>query len=113
MIGDLKVAGDGFEFAHHTAYELGFPIGCDLQAVIYVVPDQFLLCLRDRALNRIQLLRQIKARPTVRKHRYDPVKMPFGTPQALDDAGVRFVDRCCRFHGEARYSSEWTITRPA
>jgi hypothetical protein len=45
-----------------------------------MVPDQLFLCLRDRAFNRIQLLRQIKARPTVRKHRYDPVKMSFGTP---------------------------------
>jgi hypothetical protein len=47
--------------AHHTTYVLAFPTGCDLQAVIYMVPDQLLLCLRDCAFNRIQLLRQIRA----------------------------------------------------
>jgi hypothetical protein len=63
-----------------------------------MVVDQLLLRLRDRTLNRIELLRQVKAGTAIRKHRYDFVKMPFGQPQAFDDAGVRFVDGCSRLH---------------
>ena len=29
---------------------------------------------------------------------YQTAKMPIGPPEALDDAGVCFVDRCIRFH---------------
>ena len=68
------------------------PIGCQIEAVIDVIMDQPAPRLADRFLDRIKLLRQIKAAAPFLKHGDDPAHMAVRPLEAFDDIRMRRVN---------------------
>ena len=66
--------------------------------MIDVIVNQRLLSLTEGLLDGMELLRQIDTGPAVREHLDHLVKVTFGPLEALDDAGMRFVNMI--FHGD-------------
>ena len=66
--------------------------------MVDVIVNQRLLSLTEGLLDGMELLRQIDTGPAVREHLDHLVKVTFGPLEALDDAGMRFVNMI--FHGD-------------
>lgn len=73
------------------------------QAMVQMVLDQRFFCLGYRLLYSLQLLRNLKARPTLLEHLNDAGKVTSSAPQALDDGRMSVMcvhgDRPCESGG--------------
>jgi len=76
-----EIAGDGFQL-RPVARVLG------VEAMVHVVMDQSLLGVVDGAFDRLQLLRNVNARPPILNHTDDRTQVAFGAFQPGYDLGV-------------------------
>jgi hypothetical protein len=90
--GRLKVFGDGLEFADDRTRRSAPPVGCLIETVIEVIVDQRLFRLANRLFDRVELLRQIDARPTLIDHGNDASQVTLGALQPLDDLRVALMN---------------------
>src|SRR5262249_24123737 len=63
-----------------------------VETVIEVIVNQRLFCLVHGLLDRMELLGQIEARPTLLDHRDDATQVALGSPQALDDVPMALMN---------------------
>ena len=90
--GRLKVFRDGLEFADDRTRRSAPPVGCLIEAVIEVIVDQRLFRLANRLFDRVELLRQIDARPTLIDHGNDASQVTLGALQPLDDLRLALMN---------------------
>jgi hypothetical protein len=62
--------------------------------MIDVIMNEPALCLADRPLDRLQLLRKFEAAAAFIEHRYDATHVPLRTFEAFDNVGVRLMNVC-------------------
>jgi hypothetical protein len=62
-----------------------------VETMVDVIADQRLLGVRDRVLDRLQLLGEIEAGAPLREHADDRLQMPVGALEALDDFRMTVV----------------------
>src|SRR5882724_6394242 len=87
----LKIPGDGLELVDRCTSCLRRRTDCRVEAMIEVIVDEGLLGLVHGALDRVKLLRQIKARATSLDHLDHLQQVAARALQAFDDGRVRFM----------------------
>jgi hypothetical protein len=88
----LKISRGSLELAQDLTRRLAAAVRGHLQAVINVIVDQSPLCLRNRLLNGIKLLGEVKAGSAFTEHRYDSPDVPFGPFKPFYDIWMAFMD---------------------
>jgi hypothetical protein len=83
-----QVPGHGFELPERSAACCAWRFERAVEAVVDVIVNQGLLGVLDGALDRLKLLRDLRARPALLDHLDDHAKMAIGTLETLDDRGV-------------------------
>ena len=65
-----------------NSFSAALPSACSriVKTVLYVIVNQYLLCIRHGAFNRMKLLRQFEAASSVFEHSNDCLQMAFGAP---------------------------------
>jgi len=67
-------------------------VRCTVETVVDVIMDEGLLCLTNRFLNGVELLREVKAWALVLYHFYDMAQMPLGPLEPPDYRWVCLVE---------------------
>jgi hypothetical protein len=88
----LKIPRDSLELAHKLTRWLAAAVRGNFQAVINVIMDQSPLCLRNRLLNGMKPLGEVKACSAFIEHRYDSPDVPPGPLKPFGNIWMTFVD---------------------
>jgi hypothetical protein len=86
-----QVPGHGFELPERSPACCPWRLERAVEAMIDVVVNQGLLGVLDRALDRLELLRNLHAGPALLDHLDDHAKVAIGTLEALDDRGMSLM----------------------
>jgi hypothetical protein len=62
--------------------------------MVDVIVNEPPLCLADRLLDGVQLLRKFEAVATFTEHRDDAAHVPLSTFEAFDNVGMGLMDMC-------------------
>src|SRR4030081_3630199 len=98
-----QVPGHGFELPERSPACCPWRLERAVEAVTDVVVNQGLLGVLDRALDRLQLLRNLQARPVLLDHFDDHVKMAVGAPEPLDNRGMLMMRHSASYPGGRIY----------